>query len=62
MIHQHPLDDMAPNRLPGLDTPDAEGIAGAQSVVEGATDGDAFVAAGASVVLLAASPGNCRAV
>jgi hypothetical protein len=34
MLHQHPLDDMAPKRLPGLDTPVVEGIAGEQSVVE----------------------------
>jgi len=34
MLHQHPLDDMAPKRLPGLDTPVVEGIAREQSVVE----------------------------
>jgi hypothetical protein len=53
---------MAPKRLSGLDAPEVEGMAGAQSVVEGAPAWDVAVVAGASVVVLVASPGNCRAV
>lgn len=53
---------MAPKRLPGLDTPEVEIMAGAQSVMEGVLAWDAAVVAGDSVVLLVASPGNFRAV
>ena len=62
MSHQHPLDDMAPKRLPGLAAPEVEEMAGAQSVADGALAWDAAVVAGDSVVPLVASPGNCRAV
>ena len=62
VFHQHPLDDMAPNRLPGLAVPEVEDITGAQSVADEALAWDAAVVAGDSVVLLVPSPGNCRAV
>jgi hypothetical protein len=62
VFHQHPLDDMAPNRLPGLAAPEVEDITGAHSVADGALAWDAAVVAGDSVVLLVPSPGNCRAV
>jgi hypothetical protein len=59
---QHPRDDGPPNRLPGLNDPDVEGIDGEHSVVDGAAGADAVVLAASAVVLLGASPGNCTAL
>jgi hypothetical protein len=53
---------MAPKRPPGLDAPEIEDTTGAQNVVEGVPAWDTVVVIGDSVVLLVASPGNCRAV
>jgi hypothetical protein len=58
--HQHPLDEIPPKRLPVVNAPAFEGIAGVQGTVE-ETPGCAAVVFAPCVVVLGASPGNCRA-